>query len=91
MTIMGLVAGVLTTACWVPQLARSWRTRSTRDFSLLYLIVLTVGVTMWAVYGILRADLAVIIANVVTVGILLFLLTIKLIENRATAKAQVRS
>jgi MtN3 and saliva related transmembrane protein len=67
----------------VPQLARSWRTRSTRDFSLLYLIVLTVGVTMWAVYGILRADLAVIIANVVTVGILLFLLTIKLIENRA--------
>ncbi len=86
MTIMGLVAGVLTTACWVPQLARSWRTRSTRDFSLLYLIVLTVGVTMWAIYGILRADLAVIVANMVTVGILLFLLTLKLIENRATAE-----
>lgn len=86
MTIMGLVAGVLTTACWVPQLARSWRTRSTRDFSWLYLIVLTVGVTMWAVYGILRADFAVIVANAVTVCFLLFLLAIKTIEGRrATA------
>jgi MtN3 and saliva related transmembrane protein len=77
MTIMGLVAGGLTTACWLPQLARSWRTRSTRDFSWLYLIVLTVGVCMWAVYGVLRADAAVILANVVTVCFLLFLVTIK--------------
>jgi MtN3 and saliva related transmembrane protein len=80
MTVMGMVAGVLTTACWLPQLVRSWRTRSTRDFSWLYLIVLTVGVSMWAVYGILRRDPAVIVANVVTVTFLLFLLVIKLGE-----------
>ena len=80
MTVMGLVAGVLTTACWLPQLVRSWRTRSTRDFSWVYLIVLTAGVSMWAVYGVLRADLAVIAANVVTVCFLLFLVVIKLGE-----------
>ena len=80
---MGLFAGVLTTACWLPQLFRSWRTRSTRDFSWLYLIVLTAGVSLWAVYGILRADPAVIIANVVTVCFLLFLLVIKVGERRA--------
>lgn len=79
---MGLVAGVLTTVCWLPQLVKSWRTRSTRDFSWLYLIVLIIGVSMWAVYGILRADLAVILANVVTAGILLFLVSIKAAERR---------
>jgi MtN3 and saliva related transmembrane protein len=80
MTVMGMLAGVLTTACWLPQLAKSWRTRSTSDFSWLYLIVLTVGVSMWAVYGILRADPAVIVANIVTVCFLLFLVVIKLAE-----------
>ena len=89
MTVMGLVAGVLTTACWVPQLMRSWRTRSTRDFSWVYLIVLTVGVSMWAVYGILRADFAVIVANVVTVFFLLFLVVIKAVERRAEARANL--
>ena len=81
MTVMGLVAGVLTTGCWVPQMARSWRTRSTRDFSWLYLVVLTVGVSLWAVYGILREDPAVIVANAVTVCFLLFLVAIKVGET----------
>lgn len=78
---MGLIAGVLTTACWLPQMLKSWRSRSTRDFSWLYLIVLTTGVSMWAIYGILRQDPAVIIANVVTVAFLLFLVVIKLGET----------
>jgi MtN3 and saliva related transmembrane protein len=86
MTILGLLAGVLTTACWLPQLARSWRTRSTTDFSWLYLIVLTVGVALWGVYGVLRADAAVIIANAVTVCFLVFLLVIKLFEGRPTVE-----
>jgi MtN3 and saliva related transmembrane protein len=86
MTVMGLVAGVLTTGCWLPQLVRSWRTRSTRDFSWLYLIVLTVGVSLWAIYGILRADIVIMLANLVTVCFLLFLLVIKLAETgRATS------
>lgn len=81
MTVLGLVAGVLTTACWLPQLVRSWRTRSTRDFSWLYLLVLMAGVSTWAVYGVLRRDPAVIVANLVTVAFLLFLVVIKLAES----------
>jgi MtN3 and saliva related transmembrane protein len=62
-TALGLVAGVLTTGCWLPQLVRSWRTRSTTDFSWAYLAVLTVGITLWFLYGILTTDAAVIAAN----------------------------
>ncbi|MFB9902762.1 SemiSWEET family sugar transporter [Allokutzneria oryzae] len=82
MTTIGFLAGVLTTACWVPQLLRSWRTRSTADFSWLYLVVITVGVAFWAVYGVWRQDVAVIAANVATLCFLLFLIGLKLSERR---------
>jgi MtN3 and saliva related transmembrane protein len=62
-TMLGLIAGVLTSGCWLPQLVRSWRTRSTTDFSWTYLAVLTFGIGLWLLYGILTADTAVIIAN----------------------------
>ncbi|HEY0451896.1 SemiSWEET transporter [Actinophytocola sp.] len=91
MTIVGLLAGILTTVCWVPQVVRSWRTRSTRDFSWLYLIVLTMGVTLWIVYGIARGDLAVILANVTTLVLLLFLIGIKLDETRRRQRARSTS
>jgi MtN3 and saliva related transmembrane protein len=42
-TTIGLLAGVLTAGCWLPQLRRSWRTRSTTDISWTYLTVLTTG------------------------------------------------
>ena len=40
---MGLLAGLLTTCCWIPQLRRSWHTRSTRDISWWYLVTLGGG------------------------------------------------
>ncbi|WP_344450717.1 SemiSWEET transporter [Actinocorallia aurantiaca] len=73
MTIIGLVAGALTTGCWLPQLLRTWRTRSTDDFSWVYLALLTCGVSMWLAYGLARRDPVITIANALT---LLALLTI---------------
>jgi MtN3 and saliva related transmembrane protein len=88
MTIIGLIAGVLTTLCWVPQVVRSWRTKSTRDFSWTYLIVLSTGVALWIVYGITRSDIAVFLTNTVTLCLLLFVIGMKLGEER---KARARS
>jgi MtN3 and saliva related transmembrane protein len=62
---------------------RSWRTRSTSDISWLYLMVLTIGVSMWAVYGVFRSDPVIIITNVVTVLFMTFLMTLKLAERRS--------
>ena len=87
MTAIGFLAGVLTTACWVPQLLRSWKTRSTKDFSWLYLIVISAGVALWAVYGVWQADAAVIAANVATLCFLLFLIGLKLTERRREVAA----
>jgi MtN3 and saliva related transmembrane protein len=76
-TTVGLLAGLLTTGCWLPQLLRSWRTRSTGDISWTYLAVLTAGVGLWFVYGVMTAAVAVIATNVATVVALLTLATFK--------------
>ena len=76
-TAIGLLAGLLTTGCWLPQLLRSWRTRSTSDISWVYLAVLTAGVGLWIVYGTVTADVAVVATNVATCVALLTLATFK--------------
>lgn len=66
LTLIGLVAGCMTTISFVPQVLRVWRTRSTTDISLGMFGLMTAGVFMWLVYGIMLADIPIIIANAVT-------------------------
>ncbi|WP_131784244.1 SemiSWEET family sugar transporter [Protofrankia symbiont of Coriaria ruscifolia] len=77
MTILGLVAGALTTGCWLPQLLRSWRTRSAGDISWTYLGVLGLGVTLWLSYGLLTDEMTIILANGATVGAIIVLADLK--------------
>ncbi|MFC4532670.1 SemiSWEET family sugar transporter [Sphaerisporangium dianthi] len=76
-TALGLVAGVLTTASWLPQLRRSWRTRSTDDLAWSYLVMLSAGVGLWLTYGVAVADVAVVAANAVTLAALGALIALK--------------
>ncbi|MBW4043168.1 MAG: hypothetical protein HIU86_13790 [Acidobacteria bacterium] len=86
LTLVGTVAGVLTTGAWLPQLLKCWRTRSAADLSWSYLAVLGTGVALWAVYG-LSSDLVLILANVITVLALLLLVGFKIAFARAAAGA----
>jgi MtN3 and saliva related transmembrane protein len=73
---VGLVAGVLTTTAWLPQIVRTWRSRSAQDLSWPYLLVFGSGIVLWLVYGALVANLPLLVANAVTilfVGVLVFL------------------
>ena len=66
-TTLGLAAGVLTTSCWVPQLVRAYRTRSTGDISWVYVAALGGGIVLWLAYGTIQQDTALVAANVATV------------------------
>ena len=76
-TTIGLLAGLLTTGCWLPQLLRSWRTRSTTDISWTYLTALTAGVCLWILYGAVTDDVPVITTNAATAAALLTLASFK--------------
>jgi MtN3 and saliva related transmembrane protein len=80
--LIGYIAGLLTTICWVPQLVRSWRTRSLADVSWPYLATLSTGVALWAAYGIQQVDPAIIATNVATLACLLVLIALKITSDR---------
>jgi len=65
-TILGLLAATLTTIAFVPQVLKTWRTRSTHDISLGMFSLLAAGVFAWLIYGILIGDLPLVLANGVT-------------------------
>ncbi len=65
-TALGLVAGTLTTLSFVPQVIKSWRRRSVSDLSAAMLVAFATGVALWLVYGLLKRDMPVIVANAIT-------------------------
>ena len=66
LTYLGLTAACLTTASFVPQATRVWRTRSTKDVSLAMFTMMFVGIFLWFIYGVFRQDVPLIVANAVT-------------------------
>jgi MtN3 and saliva related transmembrane protein len=79
--IIGLVAATLTTTAFVPQVYKALKHKSTADVSLTMYIVLLAGLILWVVYGVHHNSLAIILANVVTGGLALTMLILKLIHK----------
>ncbi len=65
--VLGLVASAFTTSSFVPQVWRTWKTRDVSGISLPTYLIITVGLALWLVYGVLRGDLPLIVANAVMV------------------------
>jgi MtN3 and saliva related transmembrane protein len=82
---LGIVSGCLTTLSWVPQLLRTWKAGHADDLSGLYLLTFGTGVAGWISYGVLRHDVAVIFANVLTLMLLVALLWMKYARKIAPA------
>lgn len=65
-TILGLIAGTLTTTASFPQLIKSLKTKSTKDVSLGMFSLLCAGILMWFVYGLYIMSWPIILANIIT-------------------------
>lgn len=74
-SFFGYAAAFCTTAAYLPQVIRVWRTRRTKDVSLGMFLVMTVGLICWLTYGIAIHDLPIIVCNgsaLVMTSIILF-------------------
>lgn len=76
--ILGLVAGFLTTIAFVPQVVKTWRTKSARDLSLVMFSLFCAGVFLWMIYGFMINELPVILWNIITLMLALIILFFKL-------------
>lgn len=65
-TILGLIAAFLTTISFLPQAIKVVKSRNTDGISLEMYALFTIGVFLWAVYGIMTWQVPVMIANVIT-------------------------
>ena len=64
---VGFIAGILTTVGFLPQVIKSYRSKSARDVSLRQPVLLLAGMSLWLAYGFHLKDWAIIIANVVSI------------------------
>jgi len=64
--IIGLAAACLTMFSFLPQIIKTLRIKSSKDVSVVMLLQLSLGVSLWIVYGVYRKDPVIILANIVT-------------------------
>lgn len=83
-TVIGLISAALTTGAYIPQAVKVWRTRRTGDLSLSMFTMVFLGTVGWLIYGILKDDLPIILANSITLGTSFVILFFKIQEVRAS-------
>lgn len=75
--IIGFLAALITTACYVPQALHVIKSRQTAGISLLAYSMLFIGVALWTVYGIMKMDWPLMLANAVSIVLIGTILVMK--------------
>lgn len=86
LSILGFTAALFTTLCNIPQVVKIIRTRKTEDVSTLTYCALLTGLILWTIYGILKTDWPVIIANAISAAIAATVLFLKLASKKTLEK-----
>ena len=76
--IIGIVAGVLTSVSMIPQLITMIKKKEAKDVSIVMLLVLMAGLSLWAVYGFMREDAPIIVTNCFSFLVNVVVLTLRI-------------
>ena len=64
--LFGFSAALLTTIAFLPQLYKTWKTKSADDVSLTMLISFIIGLICWIIYGLKINSIPILISNIIT-------------------------
>ena len=76
--IIGFLAAILTTFAYLPQVYKIWRTKNTESVSLTMYLVMFLGVFLWLIYSLFIKSFPLIVANTLTLLIILIILYFKI-------------
>jgi len=76
-TVLGLIAGSLTTIAFLPQIFKTWQSKSAKDISSEWLVIFSSGILLWLIYGLLIDSLPIILSNSITLVLTLIILFFK--------------
>jgi MtN3 and saliva related transmembrane protein len=85
--VLGLLAAFFTTIANVPQAIKVIRTRSTKSLSAPTYGMLFTGMVLWVIYGVIRNDLPIILANAIAGALCGIILIIKLLSRNKNDKS----
>jgi MtN3 and saliva related transmembrane protein len=75
--ILGYAAGAITCLTFLPQVIKTWKSRSAKDVSLNMFIIAAVNEVMWIVYGALLNNWVIILTNAVVLSMSLTMIWLK--------------
>jgi len=74
---LGLFGAFLSSITFLPQVYKAWKTRSVGDLSIWMILILLANVSTWLIYGIVKNDFAIMIANSIILSLSLLMLFFK--------------
>ena len=81
-TVVSLFAATLSMISYVPQAWAIIRSRDTSGISLKMYVITVIGFVTWLIYGLLLMQWAIIVQNIICLGLSAFILTMKLLPQR---------
>jgi MtN3 and saliva related transmembrane protein len=63
---LGFIGGGLVSVSLLPQVIKSWRTRSTKDISILWGLINLIGQVFWITYGLTIHSLSLVVMSGIT-------------------------
>tara|TARA_R110001632_G_scaffold66962_8_gene157542 strand:- start:905 stop:1174 length:270 start_codon:yes stop_codon:yes gene_type:complete len=76
--ILGLLAATLTTAAFLPQVYKTWKTKDVSSLSLPMFLLFFLGIVLWFIYGLYINSLSLLLGNGITIVSCLLLIYFKL-------------
>ena len=80
--LMGIIAGTCTTVSLIPQIIKIVKTKQVRDISLYMFVILSTGIFLWFIYGILIDEFPIILANGMSFVLSSYVIGAKIIYGR---------
>lgn len=76
--LIGFIAGCFVVASLIPQVLKSWKSKSTRDISVSWTLINLIGQLLWLVYGLVIGSLSLIVMTALTFAMMFSILILKL-------------
>ena len=80
--VFGFLAALLTTIAFLPQLYKTWQTKSADDVSIIMLILFITGLICWIIYGLKINSIPILVANLMTLIFNLSILILKVTYSK---------
>ena len=76
--ILGYSAGAITSLTFLPQVIKTWKSKSAKDVSMGMFLIAALNEVMWIVYGVLLNNWVIILTNSVVLSMSLVMIFLKI-------------